>query len=518
MNALPWLSLLMSLPFLGGIVLLLLPRGQHEMARRTGLFFALGALLAGFAMLFQFDPARTGLQLVERHEWIPSLSVQYFLGIDGLGLSMVFLTLLVIPFALICSWKVGNQPRIYFAVVLFLETGLLGTFTALNFFHWFLFWELSLIPAFFLIKLWGGPNRSYAATQFFLYTLVGSVALLLSFQAIFLATRTFDFIQLAELAHNGRMAGALVSWVGWLEFPPQLIVFIIFLGVFLGFAVKVPLVPFHIWLPSAYTEAPTPVTMILTGLMSKMGVYGFLRILLPLFPEQARGLLFPLMLLAVITILYSAWSALAQTDLKRILAYSSINHLGYALLGMLAATRANQVEIRGVLEGSAALSGSILQLFNHGITASCLFCFVGLIEERTGGRRGIDDFGGARQKAPVFAGLMGIALFASLGLPGLNGFISEFLIFKGSFALAPWAATLSIMGLVVTAIFLLTVIQKVFCGPIKPQGLILPDLTLRERVLVLPAMALMFGIGLYPQMVLRWINTTVLELLGRINY
>jgi len=517
-KALPWLSLITFLPLLGGCLLLLLPGDRKETARRFGLGVAFLTLLLGIAGLSQFEPARGGIQLVEQHSWIPGLSVEYYLGVDGLGLLMVALTLLLVPFALMTSWRIESQVRLYFALTLFLEAGLLGTFTALNFFHWFIFWELSLIPAFFLIKLWGGPDRSYAATQFFLFTLVGSVAMLLAFEAIFLATRTFDFIKLADLAHEGRLASALVGWVGWLDMPPQAIVLLIFFGVFLGFAVKVPLVPFHIWLPTAYTEAPSPVTMLLTGVMSKMGVYGFMRILLPLFPEQTRMMIGPLMIVVVVTILYSAWAALAQTDLKRILAYSSINHLGYALLGLLAATRVNDAQARGLLEGSAALSGAMLQMFNHGITAAALFCFVALLEARKSGQRGLQDFGGARQQAPVLAGLMGIALFSSLGLPGLNGFVGEFLIFKGTFALVPWAACCSVLALLVTAVFLLTVVQKVFCGPLNPQAAILPDLTVRERWLVAPAVAVMFGIGLYPQGVLHWVNPTVMTLLTRINY
>ena len=291
----------------------------------------------------------------------------------------------------------------------------------------------------------------------------------------------------------------------------------IFAGAFLGFAVKVPVVPFHTWLPQTYAEAPTSTTMLLTGLMSKMGVYGFLRILLPIFPDQMRWVLTPLLWLAVATIVLSACTAFAQRDLKRIFAYSSINHLGFCLLGMFAFLKP-VVGQSWTIEKTAALNGVMLQMFNHGLTASALFCFIAFLERRSGGLRGLNDFGGLRKVAPVFCGLMGISIFASLGLPGLNGFIGEFLIFKGSFALVTWATALSVIGLLVTAIFLLTVIQRVFNGPLNPKWSAFPDLTWRERLIVLPATALMFLIGIYPQAVIGKINATVILLADQLKF
>jgi NADH-quinone oxidoreductase subunit M len=292
---------------------------------------------------------------------------------------------------------------------------------------------------------------------------------------------------------------------------------LVFFGAFLGFAVKVPLVPFHTWLPSVYAEAPSPVTMLLTGVMSKMGVYGFLRVLLPIFPDQLRQVLTPLLWLAVATIVLSACAAFAQRDLKRMLAYSSVNHLGYCLLAMFAAVGAAAGVHQPELQKAAALDGVLLQMFNHGLTASALFLFVALIEKRSSGLRGLDDFGGIRQVVPVFAGLMGIALFSSLGLPGLNGFVGEFLLFKGTFPLAPWAAALSTIGLLVTAIFLLTLIQRVFCGPLNPRWALLPDLSTAERFLVLPSIALMFLLGIWPQFILGTIDATVMKLVQQIS-
>jgi NADH-quinone oxidoreductase subunit M len=420
--------------------------------------------------------------------------------------------------AMLASWNIQERVPIYYALVLFLQAGLFGTFTALNFVHWFIFWELSLIPAFFLIKLWGGPRSTPAATQFFVYTMVGSVAMLLAFLAIFLATGKFDFTDLAELGRNGTLASALSVNLGWYGLTARELVLVIFGGVFLGLAVKVPLIPFHTWLPSAYAEAPTGTTMLLTGVMSKMGVYGFLRILLPIFPEQMRWILTPLLWLAVITIVFSASAAFAQRDLKRVLAYSSINHLGYCMLGIFAVTGFTGNEAALATEKAAALNGVFLQMFNHGLTAATLFWFAGMLEQRGGGLRGLDDFGGLRKVSPVFCGLMGIALFSSLGLPGLNGFIGEFLIFKGAFPLATWATALSVFGLLATAIFMLTILQRIFNGPLNQKWAGLPDLTIRERVLVLPAIGLMFALGIYPQFVLGVVNSTVVRMVEQLKF
>ena len=511
---LPWLTILILVPLFGGIIVAGLGAEQKRLARGLALAFSLVGLTGALCLWQHFNAASGDLQFVEKHDWVPSLGIQYFLGVDGLGLLMVMLTAIVVPLSLLASWRIDDRAQIYNALVLWLQAGLFGTFTALNFFHWFLFWELVLIPAFFLIKLWGGPRRGPAATQFFIYTMVGSVTLLLSFLAIRLATGSFDFIELADMAKRGEITAKLGEVIGW----KSQISLLVFFGAFLGFAVKVPLVPFHTWLPSAYAEAPGPVTMLLTGVMSKMGVYGFLRILLPIFPEQIKQVLTPLLWLAVLTIVLSACAAFAQRDLKRILAYSSINHLGYCLLALFAvmgaATGVNQPE----LQKAAALNGVLLQMFNHGLTASTLFLFVWLIEKRSGGLRGLDDFGGIRKIVPVFTGLMGIALFSSLGLPGLNGFVGEFLIFKGVFPLAPWAAALATLGLLVTAIFLLTIIQRVFCGPLNERWLKFPDLTPGERVLVAVPVALMFVLGLWPQLVLGVMDSTVVKMVQQLNF
>lgn len=517
MNDLPLITILTLSPLIGGILILIVGASNAGRARMVAAVACLVSFLLALILWLNFDTSQAGLQFVELHSWIPSLDIDYFVGIDGLGLLMVLLTALIVPMALFAAGLKETQPPLFYSLVLFLQCGLFGTFTALNFFHWFIFWELSLIPAFFLIKLWGGPQRGPAATQFFIYTMVGSIAMLLGFLALYLATGKFDFQELAEIASTGGLDSRLSEGIQWLGMSPGQVSMIVFFGIFLGFAVKVPLMPFHTWLPSAYAEAPSTVTMLLTGAMSKMGVYGFVRILLPLFPDEMRAMLKLLLWLAVITIIFSACAAFAQKDLKRMLAYSSINHLGYCLLGIFAVASLKENTPQWAVEKSAALNGVFLQMFNHGLVAATLFCFVSFLESRSDGQRGLHDFGGLRKIVPVFCGLMGIATFASIGLPGLNGFVGEFLIFKGVFALAPWAAALSVIGLLVTAVFLLTFLQRVFHGPLNEHWKSMPDLSGKERWIVAPAIALMFVIGIYPQFIVKLTNRTVMQLVEQLT-
>jgi NADH-quinone oxidoreductase subunit M len=505
----PLLTILTLAPVIGGIILLCL-RTDQRLTRKLAIMFSFVPLVIVAYLWHHFDNNSGALQFPEKHAWIPSLGAEYFLGIDGLGLLMVTLSAIIIPFAIVATTRT-EQGKLYFALLLFLQSGLFGTFTALNFFHWFIFWELSLVPAFFLIKLWGGENRGAAALQFFIYTMVGSIAMLLAFVGLFIATGQFDFIELGKLARSGELGQLVATKLSGLGLSHDALMMLLFAGVFLGFAVKVPLIPFHTWLPLAYSEAPTTTAMVLTGAMSKMGVYGFIRVLLPIFPEQMRAVLTPLLWLAVATIIFSAYAAFAQKDLKRIVAYSSINHLGYCLLGLFAVLQSSDASLLN--ERAAALNGVVLQMFNHGITASALFCFVGFLEHRNAGARGIEDFGGMRKVAPVLCGLMGIAMFSSLGLPGLNGFVGEFLIFKGAFSLTAWATTFATLGLLATAIFLLTVIQKVFNGPVKANHAWV-DLTVAERLTVAPMIALMLVLGIAPHLILQVINPTVMQMLA----
>jgi NADH-quinone oxidoreductase subunit M len=499
-----WLTLLTALPLVGAAIALV--SGRH--ARTVALITSLIGLATALLVWLEWSryPVIGGYGFIEQHAWAPSLGIEYHLGVDGLSALMLVLSALVTLMSVDAAHRVHHQPGLYFSLVLTLEAGLFGSFTALNFFHWFLFWELCLIPAFFLIKLWGGTRRDPAATQFFIYTMAGSVALLVAFLAVFLSTGSMDFPHLTLLASTGELEQMVTAHLGpvmlWLA-----------IGVLAGFAVKVPMIPFHTWLPAAYAEAPSPVTMLLTGAMSKMGVYGLLRIALPLFGAQIAEIRTPLLVLSVATVVMGAWAAVAQKDLKRIFAYLSVSHLGYCLLGIFAlavpaagaAAQTNQ---------AMALNGVILQMFNHGLTAAALFWFVAIIQLRSGGHRGIDQFGGLRKPAPVLAGLMGIALFSSLGLPGLNGFTGELLIFRGVFSMAWIAATVSVLGLLVTAAVILTVIQKIFTGLVPEHCIGFPDLHHQERMALAPVIGLMFILGILPQLIVGSVNPTVVNLLA----
>ncbi len=479
---------LIYLPVLGALFVSVAPRNY---ARNVALGSSLlTAILA--AMLWRsFSPAVPGLQMVVRHEWIPAIGAELHFGLDGLSLLLVLLTSLVFPFALLAQ----KMERGFYVPMLIMQAALYGTFTAQNFILWFLFYEMSLIPGFLLIKIWGSPaGRNRAATKFFLYTFLGSVAMLLSFLGIYLVRGTFDFAELAALGQDGLLTGTARWWA--------------FAGIFLGLAVKVPLFPFHTWLPDAYEAAPTGTSMALTGALSKMGVYGFIRLLLPLFPHELKILGPWLLGLAVCSIIFASLAAWAQKDLKRMVAHLSINHLGYCMLGLFAVSAATTAP---PAEAQAALSGVFLQIFNHGLTAAALFYFVGLLEQRRGAR-GLSDFGGLMQKTPLLCAWMSVAMFSSLGLPGLNGFVGEFLIFKGSFALAAGYTAVAVLGLLFTAIVFLRAMQALFSGPLPETCAALPDLRMGEKWVVLPVTLLMFAIGLYPQFVLRIFNSTIAEM------
>jgi NADH-quinone oxidoreductase subunit M len=481
------ITALILIPLLGAFAVCVWP---HTSARPIALIFnAITATLV-FMLWRNFDATATGLQMVERHVWIPAIGAEYLVGIDGLSLLLVLLTSIIIPFAFL----VQRMDRGFCALMLITQSALYGTFTAQNFVLWFLFYEMSLIPAFLLIKIWGGENRDRAATKFFLYTFLGSVAMLLSFLGIYFAKGTFDFAQLAGLGKQGLLSGN----AAWLAFA----------GIFLGLAVKVPLFPFHTWLPDAYETAPVGVSMVLTGVLSKMGVYGFVRLLLPLFPNEIKILAPWLLGLAVCSIVFASLAAWAQSDLKRMVAYLSINHLGYCMLGLFAVTATT---VRPAVEMQAALSGVFMQIFNHGITAAALFYYVGLLEQRRG-LRGINDFGGLMQRTPLLCGWMSVAMFSSLGLPGLNGFIGEFLIFKGSFAIAASFTAVAVIGLLVTAIVFARAMQALFSGPLTESCSAFPDLGRSENLVVVPVTLLMLAIGLAPQFVFNIINTTVIQM------
>jgi len=481
------ITVLICIPLVGALALWV---GRPSSARAIALAF--NGLSAFYALLLwqKFDSSAPGLQLIDRHSWIPAIGAEYLVAIDGLSLLLVLLTSIIFPFAFFAQ----RGSRGFCALMLLMQSALYGTFTAQNFILWFLFYEMSLIPAFLLIKIWGGENRDRAATKFFVYTFLGSVAMLLSFLGIYFTRGTFDFAQLATFGKTGLLTGRLA----WFAFA----------GIFFGLAVKVPLFPFHTWLPDAYETAPVGVSMVLTGVLSKMGVYGFIRLLLPLFPNEIRILAPWLLSLAVCSVVFASLSAWAQKDLKRMVAYLSINHLGYCLLGLFAVTASTA---RSPIDVQAAFSGVFMQIFNHGITAAALFYYVGLLEQRRGAR-GLNDFGGLMQRTPLLCGWMSVAMFSSLGLPGLNGFIGEFLIFQGSFAVAAAYTSVAALGLLFTAIVFLRAMQSLFSGPLAQSCSAFPDLKLGEKFIIIPITALMFAIGIAPQFLFNIINPAVIQM------
>ena len=482
------ITAIILIPLLGAVAVCAWPQRN---GRPVALLFNAISAACALALWRNFDATASGLQFVERHAWIPAIGAEYLVGVDGLSLLLVLLTSLIVPFALLAQ----PMDRGFYATMLVMQSALYGTFTAQNFVLWFLFYEMSLIPAFLLIKIWGGENRDRAATKFFLYTFLGSVAMLLSFLGIYFANGTFDFAALASVGKNGLLTGKMT----WLAFA----------GIFVGLAVKVPLFPFHTWLPDAYQTAPTGVSMVLTGVLSKMGVYGFVRLLLPLFPNQIKFIGPWLLSLAICSIVFAPLAAWAQRDLKRMIAYLSVNHLGYCMLGLFAVTASPVVAAK--IDTHAAFSGVFMQIFNHGITAATLFYFVGLLEQRRG-LRGIDNFGGLMQRIPLLCGWMSVTMFSSLGLPGLNGFIGEFLIFKGSFALTGAFTAIAVIGLLVTAIVFARAMQSLFSGPLADSCSAFPDLLPGEKLVVVPVALLMFAIGIAPQFVFNIFNATVAQM------
>jgi NADH-quinone oxidoreductase subunit M len=518
------ISVLTFFPIAGALILLLFPKISFQSAQRFALLISLTPLPFVIQILRHFDSGTAAVQFVNKLPWIPSLGVDYFVGLDGLSITMVLLVSIITPAAILGVQKWVDEssttrygPKAFFALILIEQTGLYGAFTALNFFHWFIFWEATLVPMFFLIKLYGGRDRTHAAYQFFLYTFAGSVAMLIGMQFVYLATGSWDFIELAARARTvvgetgmTALASDIQNKAAELGIPfiTQHSTKFIFLLVLFGFAIKVPMWPFHTWLPVTYTQSPTAGSMILTGLMSKMGVYGFLRIVLPLFGASVpRSWFIILMVLAILTILLGAIAALAQRDIKTVVAYSSISHLGYCLLGIFAVGSLTP----GVDERALALNGVLVQMFAHGLSAAGLFYFAGLIEERTQ-TRDITELGGLRKTLPVMCGLMGIVTFASLGLPGLAGFVGEYMIFQGAFPLSMTLVGIAVLGILLTALYLLYMLGKVFFGPQNDRWNSLPDLTGGERFLAVLFAISLFWVGLWPTKLIELSNRAVVHL------
>lgn len=484
------LSLITWSPLIGALIVLMLPK-ENKRAIQIVSFVAAGISLAASLWLIpQFDRGAVAMQFVEKWAWIPSLNVSYYLGVDGLSFPLVLLTTFMTFIALIGSLGVEKRVKEYFFWFLALEVGMLGVFMALDLVLFYVFWELTLVPMYFLIGVWGGPRKEFAAIKFFLYTLTGSVFMLLSILALYFRSvpHTFDMLALMDTAQKTTL------------FDPRFQI-LVFLGLYFGMAIKIPAFPFHTWLPLAHVEAPTPISVILAAVLLKMGVYGLLRISYGITPLGFHWFLPALVVIAVINIVYGALCALAQTDMKKMVAYSSINHMGYCLLGIAGMT-------------AAGFSGAVLQMVNHGIIAGALFLLVGVIYDRAH-TRDLSAFGGLAVKLPVYAGIMSLACFASLGLPGLSGFVSEFLCFLGAFQNWKWATTVSVLGIIATAAFFLRMMQKVFLGPVNEKWADLPDMSPRELASLLPLVAVMIWFGVAPKWPLDLMNKTVEHLLGK---
>lgn len=551
---LPWLSLMTFLPLLGAVLAAVWPEGREGRAQKWGtfllslaplgiaIFVAVGYytrnLTEGGALAS--EPSQQIFDFVEQLPWISVLGAEYKLGVDGISLPLVLLTTLITPLSIIASFNLRERPAYFFALILLMETSILGVFLSLNFFLFFIFWEVSLIPGFFLISSWGREPeaRRYAAFKFFVYTMAGSVGMLLAFEFFYLATRaagrgTFDLIELTRLAQGlpvaglqGNLSDIVYSFmqrlgvVGILGGSPNFYMGALFLGTFLALAVKLAVWPFHTWLPDAYSEAPTSASMLIAGVLTKMGAFAMLRLMLPIFPLQMQQAAGVLGFFAFMSIIVGAWVAynIARVplrregklnDLKRLISYLSINHMGYVMLAIAAAGAAANM---GDLNSRAiAINGAVMQMFAHGLSTSALFFLAGSLAERTGSYQ-LTSFGGLRMIVPVMAALMGVAMFANLGLPGMAGFVGEFFIFRGTWATLPIWTILSMVGLVISALALLLMYQRIFSGPVNERLRNLPDLNAREWAVLTPLLALLIIFGVYPLPLMDLANQTALAL------
>ena len=486
------LSLIVWTPLAGALLVLLIPRDQPDGARRAALAFSVVTLLLSLALWAGFRADTAEFQWVESSAWVPSFGIQYILGVDGVSLFLVLLTTFLTPVVVLFSFgDVTTRVKEYFFFLLMLETGMLGAFLALDLFLFYVFWELMLVPMYFIIGVWGGPRRIYASLKFLLYTLTASLLMLVAILYLVgvharTGTVTFDVRQL-----YGTVLGS--SEQLWL-----------FAAFALAFAVKVPMFPLHTWLPDAHVEAPTGGSVILAGVMLKMGTYGFLRFAMPLFPDATRAATPLILFLAVVGILYGAAVAMVQPDLKKLVAYSSVSHLGFVMLGLFAVN-------------TIGVEGAVYQMLSHGLSTGALFLLVGMIYGRRH-TRAIADFGGLWRPVPRFAAVFLVVLFSSIGLPGLNGFVGEFLILLGAFGASRTAAAFASAGLVIGAVYMLWMFQRVVFGPIRHQeNAELHDLTPREIAVLAPVVAMIVVMGVYPRPFLRTMEPSVKALIARMQ-
>ena len=452
-----------------------------------------------------FDPLETGFQLVEHVPWIPEYGIHYFVGVDGISLLLVLLTTFLMPIVLLASWNdISKSLRNYLFFMLSLETGMLGAFVSLNLFQFYVFWEAMLVPMYFIIGIWGGPRRVYAAIKFFLFTMVGSLLMLLAMLVLYYLnfdqTGALDFDLVAPGGEVGGLLQTVVPMDGiWWQSQTWL-----FAAFALAFAIKVPMVPLHTWLPDAHVEAPTSGSVVLAGVLLKMGTYGFLRFAIPLFPSAAVEFTPWIMTLSVIGIVYGSLVAMVQSDIKKLVAYSSVAHLGFVMLGIFA------LNVHG-------LNGGVLQMINHGLSTGALFILVGMLYERRHTRE-IADFGGVARPMPVFAACFGVVTMSSIGLPMLNGFVGEFLILLGTYLAAPIFAIIATSGVVLAAAYMLWMFRRVMFGPVdNPENRGLIDLGLREKIVMMAMLIPIVWIGVYPNPLLRRIEPSVIELIRQLE-
>jgi len=490
------LTVVLFTPLVGALLLLFVPRDSENAHRVIGNLFAFLGLIVSLPLIWRFSlaPDAPRFQFYENHDWIPSIGAHYTLGIDGISLLLIILTTLLGAISILSSWSaIKIRTKEYYILFLLLQVGMLGVFMALDFFLFYMFWEVMLVPMYFLIGVWGSDRRLYAAIKFFLYTLVGSVLMLLGILALYFKAggMTFDIpTLLASAAQFDTRTQVILFW-----------------AFFFAFAIKVPMFPFHTWLPDAHTEAPTAGSVILAGVLLKMGTYGFIRFSLPLLPQDpaARHKIVTIMLVvSVIGILYGALVCMMQKDMKKLIAYSSVSHLGFCTLGIFALT-------------PHGLSGSVLQQLNHGLSTGALFLLIGVLYERRHTRL-ISEFGGLSTPMPNFAAIYMIATLSSLGLPLLNGFIGEFVILRGTYEIGPKYVAWAVIGIILGAAYLLWLYQRVMFGPVtNPANEHMQDLNAREYATLLPLIILCFWIGIYPKPLFRVLERPVQQIVEQVN-
>jgi NADH-quinone oxidoreductase subunit M len=487
LSHMPILSIVTYIPLVGALLLVfLVPKEKTGAIKAFATLVAAVDLIVSLPLWWAFDRAKDGYQFVENVSWIPSLGVNYHFGIDGISLVLILLTTIVGLIAVYCSYSaISERQKEYYVLLLLLQTFMIGTFCCLDLFLFYVFWEVMLVPMYFLIGVWGGQRRLYAAIKFFLYTLAGSVLMLLGIIALYFYNTT-GFLGYKGLGHASTFSIETLTAVA-AGMPTELQIWLFF-AFFFGFAIKVPMFPFHTWLPDAHTEAPTAGSVILAAILLKMGTYGFVRFSLPMFPQAAQHpkVVGIMVALALIGIVYGAMVTLVQKDMKRLIAYSSVSHLGFVMLGIFALNM-------------AGVQGGVLQMINHGISTGGLFLLVGIVYERRHTRM-ISEYGGLAKQMPLYATYFLILALSSMGLPLLNGFIGEFTILQGAFAKNFWWAFCAASGIVLGAAYLLWLYQRIFFGEItNPANAKLPDLTLREQLTLAPLVVLALWIGLYPK-------------------